>query len=83
MKNTGVTRKVDDLGRIVLPIELRRSLKVKTGDLLEIHVSPEGDIVLRANKQACGCCGGTAGLVQVRGVSLCRRCVQAFVQKMG
>ncbi len=47
MKNTGITRKVDDMGRIVLPIELRRNLNIDEGTALEIYVDESGNIVLR------------------------------------
>lgn len=47
MKNTGITRKVDDMGRIVLPIELRRNLNIEEGTALEIYVDESGNIVLR------------------------------------
>lgn len=47
MKNTGITRKVDDMGRIVLPIELRRNTGIEEGTSLEIYVDDTGSIVLR------------------------------------
>lgn len=47
MKNTGITRKVDDMGRIVLPMELRRNLNIEEGTALEIYVDESGNIVLR------------------------------------
>lgn len=47
MKNTGITRKVDDMGRIVLPIELRRNTGIEEGTSLEIYVDESGNIVLR------------------------------------
>lgn len=46
MKNTGITREVDDMGRIVLPIELRRNLNIDEGTALEIYVDESGNIVL-------------------------------------
>ena len=44
MKSTGIVRKVDELGRIVLPMELRRTLGVDTKDALEIYT--EGDSII-------------------------------------
>ncbi|EOO30860.1 AbrB family transcriptional regulator [Bacillus cereus VD133] len=52
MKNTGVTRKVDELGRIVIPIELRRNLGIAEGTALGFHVEGE-NIVLRKRDKSC------------------------------
>ena len=51
MKATGIIRRVDDLGRIVIPKEVRRQLKVREGDSLEIFLSKEGEIILKPYKQ--------------------------------
>ena len=55
MKATGITRPVDPLGRVVIPVELRRSLGIKNDDLLEIFVDGEY-IMLRKNEPACVFC---------------------------
>lgn len=47
MKATGVVRRIDDLGRIVIPIEIRRSMKIRDGDPLEIYVDREGEVILK------------------------------------
>ncbi|MGA4461964.1 AbrB/MazE/SpoVT family DNA-binding domain-containing protein [Bacillus bombysepticus] len=52
MKNTGVTRKVDELGRVVIPIELRRNLGIAEGTALGFHVEGE-NIVLRKQDKSC------------------------------
>ncbi|MCU4978325.1 AbrB/MazE/SpoVT family DNA-binding domain-containing protein [Bacillus cereus] len=52
MKNTGVARKVDDLGRVVIPIELRRTLGITEGTSLDFHVDGE-NIVLRKYEKSC------------------------------
>ncbi|PFM49604.1 AbrB family transcriptional regulator [Bacillus cereus] len=52
MKNTGVARKVDELGRVVIPIELRRTLGIAEGMALEFHVEGE-NIVLRKQEKSC------------------------------
>ena len=68
-----MARKVDDLGRIVLPVELRRLHGIKTGDALEISV--DGDaIVLRKLLQGCVFCGEIEGLTVFRGRSVCPTC---------
>ncbi|MGE6313438.1 AbrB/MazE/SpoVT family DNA-binding domain-containing protein [Bacillus cereus] len=52
MKNTGVARKVDDLGRVVIPVELRRTLGIAEGTSLDFHVDGE-NIVLRKHEKSC------------------------------
>ncbi|MDA2423655.1 AbrB/MazE/SpoVT family DNA-binding domain-containing protein [Bacillus cereus] len=52
MKNTGVARKVDELGRIVIPVELRRTLGIAEGTSLGFHIEGE-NIVLRKHKKSC------------------------------
>lgn len=73
MKDTGMARKVDDLGRIVLPVELRRLHGIKTGDALEISV--DGDaIILRKLATQCVFCTGDSGLGSYRGRAVCAPC---------
>ena len=68
-----MARKVDDLGRIVLPVELRRLHGIQTGDALEISV--DGDsIVLRKLSQGCVFCGTVEGLASYRSRSICAEC---------
>lgn len=77
MKYTGITRPVDELGRIVLPKELRNSLNIGTKDLLEIHI--EGDmIVLKKNEEKCVLCGSGEDIVSYSGKHLCRGCVDGI-----
>ncbi|WP_144517048.1 AbrB/MazE/SpoVT family DNA-binding domain-containing protein [Bacillus thuringiensis] len=52
MKNTGVARKVDELGRVVIPVELRRPLGIAEGTALDFHVEGE-NIVLRKYEKSC------------------------------
>ncbi len=47
MKATGIVRRIDDLGRVVVPKEIRRTLKIREGDPLEIYTEKEGEIVLK------------------------------------
>ena len=75
MKSTGIIRKVDDLGRIVLPIELRRVLDIAERDELEIFM--DGDrIILHKYEPACLFCGSSNGLVQYRGKNVCAQCAK-------
>lgn len=52
MKNTGVARKVDELGRVVIPVELRRTLGIAEGTALDFHVDGE-NIMLRKHEKSC------------------------------
>ena len=75
MKSTGVTRQLDSLGRIVLPVELRRTLEIGPKDTLEIMV--EGNsIVLRKYEADCHFCGGKTGLTAYKDTLICRRCLK-------
>ena len=47
MKATGVVRRIDDLGRIVIPIEIRRTMRIRDGDPLEIFVDKDGEVILK------------------------------------
>ncbi|MBR0063308.1 MAG: AbrB/MazE/SpoVT family DNA-binding domain-containing protein [Oscillospiraceae bacterium] len=75
MKATGIVRKVDELGRIVLPIELRRSLDIDVKDPIEIYT--DGDrIVLKKYTQSCSFCGKTKDVVSFRDRLVCRKCIE-------
>ena len=47
MKATGIVRRIDDLGRIVVPKEIRRTLRIREGDPLEVFTDREGEIILK------------------------------------
>ena len=75
MKTTGMIRQLDSLGRIVLPIELRRTLGINTKDMLEILV--EGNsVILRKYEPNCHFCGGSSGLTAYKDKLICRRCLK-------
>ena len=74
MKSTGIVRQLDSLGRIVLPIELRRTLDINTRDMLEILV--EGNsIILRKYEPNCLFCGSSSGLTPYKDKQICKRCL--------
>ena len=77
MKSTGVVRQLDNLGRVVLPIELRRTMDISVKDPLEVFVDGD-DIILRKYQPGCIFCGATEGLLVYRDKSLCPRCVEAI-----
>lgn len=77
VKSTGIVRKVDELGRIVLPIELRRHLDIEERDSLEIYM--DGDkIVLKKYALACVFCGSDQELLSHKGKNVCAACVRAL-----
>lgn len=77
MHDTGIVRKIDDLGRIVIPMELRRTLGIRVKDPMAIFV--EGDrIILQKHRDACAICGDTdAPMKTVRERSVCETCLVA------
>ena len=75
MKSTGIVRKVDELGRIVLPIELRRTLEIAEKDPLEIYV--DGNmIILKKYEPACIFCGDAKDVVTYKGRNICANCLK-------
>jgi transcriptional pleiotropic regulator of transition state genes len=73
MKSTGVVRKIDELGRIVLPSELRKVFGIREGDELEISVEGE-TIILQKRLDACLFCGTASPVLQFQGRTVCENC---------
>jgi transcriptional pleiotropic regulator of transition state genes len=79
MKSTGIVRKVDELGRVVIPIELRRTLDIGEKDALEIFV--EGDtIILKKYEPACIFCGQAKDVRNLKGKNVCPKCISEIGQ---
>ena len=75
MKSTGIVRRVDELGRIVLPIELRRTLDIGEKDALEIFV--EGStVVLKKYRPTCIFCDSARDVFVFRGKNICLKCLR-------
>lgn len=74
MKSTGIVRKVDELGRVVIPIELRRTLDIAEKDALEIYVDGE-QIILKKYAPACIFCGQAKDVVSYKGKNICPACL--------
>ena len=75
MKSTGIVRKVDELGRIVLPSELRNSLGIEIKDSLEIYVSGDS-IILKKYLPACIFCGEANEVTVFKGKNICSKCLK-------
>lgn len=75
MKSTGIVRKVDELGRIVLPIELRRTLEIAVKDAIEIYV--EGNtVILKKYEPACIFCGNAKNVSTYKDKNICADCLE-------
>lgn len=75
MKSTGIVRKVDELGRVVIPIELRRTLGIDEKDALEIYTDNE-KIVLKKYEPACIFCNNAENVKNFKGKLVCTECVK-------
>ena len=75
MKSTGIIREVDKLGRIVLPIELRRVLDIAEKDELEIYMENDR-IILQKFEPSCVFCSSSQGLVSYKGKNVCQVCIR-------
>jgi len=73
MRSTGSVRKVDDLGRVVLPFDLRKALDIQPQDSVELFVENDS-IILQRFAPNCLLCGGAEGLVRFRGKNICSDC---------
>ena len=75
MKSTGIVRKVDELGRIVLPIELRRTLDIAERDSLEIFVEGSS-IILKKYQPSCIFCDSAKDITVFKGKNVCPNCAK-------
>ena len=79
MKSTGIVRKVDELGRVVLPIELRRTLDIEVKDSLEIYVDGS-QIILKKYEPACIFCGNALDITNVKGKNIFKSCLAEIAE---
>lgn len=78
MRNTGMSRPLDELGRVVIPAEIRRALNLKTGVRMDIGVANDC-IVLSRSTAFCACCGRTSDhMLYHAGVGICEDCFSRF-----
>jgi transcriptional pleiotropic regulator of transition state genes len=80
MKATGVVRKVDELGRIVLPIELRRTMDLNEKDPIEIFVDVD-TIILKKYEPSCIFCGEAKNVGEYKGKNICDDCMRDLKTK--
>lgn len=79
MKSTGIIRRVDELGRIVIPIELRNKLKIAEKDPIEIYVDGSS-IVLKKIEETCVFCGSTKNVKKYKDKFVCDKCIKSIVK---
>ena len=75
MKSTGIIRKVDELGRVVIPIELRNKFDIQVKDPIEIFVDGSA-IVLKKYEPNCIFCGAEEDCIDFEGQLICKNCVE-------
>ncbi|MCI5514078.1 MAG: AbrB/MazE/SpoVT family DNA-binding domain-containing protein [Clostridia bacterium] len=75
MKSTGMVRKVDELGRIVIPIEIRQNMDIKVKDPLEIFIDND-TIILRKYQPACIFCGNADNVIYFKDKRICSSCLE-------
>lgn len=81
MKSMGIVRRVDELGRVVLPVELRRTLDIAERDALEIYVDGTS-VILRKYEPTCVFCSSSRGVLAYREKNICRDCIR-MLQQLG
>ncbi|MFC4076976.1 AbrB/MazE/SpoVT family DNA-binding domain-containing protein [Salinithrix halophila] len=81
MKATGIVRKVDELGRIVLPVELRRTMDIDVRDPLEIYVDGS-NVILKKYSPSCIFCGQVDKVTQYRNRNVCEDCLNELASAM-
>ncbi len=81
MKFTGIVRKVDELGRVVLPKELRRSFDINPGDPMEIFVEGE-NVILRKYEPQCTFCGEANDVLNFKNKKICKKCMLEMSEKL-
>ena len=82
MKATGIVRKVDELGRLVIPIEIRRSLRIAEGDPIEIFTEND-TIVLKKYNPGCIFSGDMKGLIDYKGVKVSVEAIKEMARMAG
>ena len=75
MKSTGIIRNVDELGRIVIPKEMRKSMDIKSTDSMEIYVDGD-DIILKRYYHSCIFCASNSGLISYKDKMICAECLE-------
>ena len=81
MKSTGIVRNIDELGRIVIPKEIRTNMDIKHGDPVEIFIDGE-KIILSKYHPSCLFCGEMDDVVVFKGKKICRNCLKEMTKSL-
>jgi transcriptional pleiotropic regulator of transition state genes len=82
MKSVGVVRKVDSLGRIVLPMELRMNLGIEIGTPLKIYIDGQ-EIILKKSESGCTFCGQADDVIMIQGKRVYKSCISELKTLIG
>lgn len=77
MKSTGIVRKVDELGRIVIPMELRNKLKIGEKDPIEIYVDGNS-VILKKLEESCIFCNSKKDIIKYKNRPICNKCMNSI-----
>ncbi len=80
MKATGIIRNIDGLGRIVIPMEIRKKLDISIKDPLEIHVEGSS-IIVKKYEPDCVFCGSSRNVVDFKGKNVCEKCLKEIKEE--
>lgn len=75
MKDTGIIRKIDELGRITIPKELRRTMSLEVGAELEIFTH-DNSIILKKSSKSCAFCDSEESVLTYNGKCICAQCIE-------
>ncbi len=75
MKETGVSRALDSLGRVVIPVELRRQFDIRENEKIEFYIE-EDKIIMKKVAKTCAFCKNTEGLTQFKDKYICSSCIE-------
>lgn len=81
MKQTGLIRPLDKLGRIVIPKDLRRKFALNEGSQVEFLVDVDSIIIRKYKYSGCQICGCNSEIVEEQGIKLCKKCLTKMMKK--
>ena len=80
MKDSGIVRTIDNVGRVVIPMEMRKVMSIGEGDPVEI-IKENNQIILRKYHVGCIFCGNDKGVKKFKGMNVCRECKKELVKE--
>ena len=80
MRSLGIVRKLDQLGRLVIPKETRRAFNINEGEPVEIFTD-EDKIIIKKYNPGCQCCGNMKDVKEYKGIKICKKCLNELNNK--